>query len=47
MKKELLAGVGTVMVIAAVKEVAKIAWKYYKEKATEEEEVIIVEESRK
>lgn len=47
MKKELLSSVGAVVVIAAVKEVAKIAWKHYKEKATEEEEeIIIVEESR-
>lgn len=46
MKKELLAGVGTVIVCAAVKEVAKIAWNRYKEKVEEHEEIIIVEEPR-
>ena len=47
MKKELLAGVGTVVVCAAVKEVVKIVWKRYKEKVEEHEEIIIVEETRK
>lgn len=49
MKKEILLGIGTVMACAAVKEVAKIAWDRYKQKAleeTEEEEIIIIENPR-
>lgn len=37
-KKELLLGIGTVVIYAAVKEVAKVAWNHYKEKALEDAE---------
>lgn len=40
MKKEVLMGIGTVAVVAVVKEVTKIAWGHYKKKALEHAEVM-------
>ena len=40
MKKDLLLGVGTVVICTVIKEVAKITWNNYKEKVAEHNEVI-------